>query len=91
MHSLETIKRLNGDGNEVIGDPSKPFTLAEPYDVAAAIIAYESGVQDVDDTLVLFQHLVDTGKAWELQGSYGRQAMRFINAGLIEARENPMK
>jgi hypothetical protein len=47
------------------------------------IIAFENGQLDDDDTVELFQQLVDSGLAWQLQGFYGRQAMDMINAGLI--------
>jgi hypothetical protein len=53
-------------------------------DVLDQIIQYENGNLDEEGVLDLFQHLVDTGLAWSLQGSYGRQAMAFIQAGLIE-------
>ena len=54
-----------------------------PYDVTGNIIAYESGELDEGETITLFQHLVDTGLAWTLQGSYGRMAHRLIEAGYV--------
>lgn len=53
------------------------------YDRVGAIIAYETGELDYDGTIELFQHLVDTGLAWQLQGSYGRTAVALIEAGLV--------
>ena len=56
----------------------------EPFDVVGAIMAYESGeMQDEDEMIALFQHLVDSGLAWSLQGSYGRMAAHLIEAGLV--------
>ncbi len=48
------------------------------------IIAYEQGELDDVETVELFQALVDNGMAWTLQGSYGRQAMAFLETGLIK-------
>jgi hypothetical protein len=45
------------------------------------IIDYECGLLDQDDTIMLFQKLIDTGVAWQLQGSYGRTAAALIEAG----------
>jgi hypothetical protein len=57
----------------------------KPYDTVGGIIDFEQGNLDEDGTLVLFQHLVATGLAWSLQGSYGRMAQGLINAGFIAA------
>jgi len=51
------------------------------------IIAYESGLLDEDEMLDLFQRLVDSGLAWQLQGHYGRVAMALLEEGLITMRE----
>lgn len=47
------------------------------------IIAYEAGELDEEDTVELFQKLVDSGLAFELQGHYGRVAMQYIQNGLV--------
>lgn len=58
------------------------------YDELGAIIAYESGDLDEESTIELFQHLVDSGLAWRLQGSYGRTAHALLEQGLIHGRRN---
>jgi len=52
------------------------------------IMAYEQGALSDEDTVALFQRLVDTGLAWQLQGSYGRTAAAMIRAGLVTAPES---
>jgi hypothetical protein len=49
------------------------------------IIAFEEGTLDREETIDLFQKLVDTRLAWQLQGSYGRIASTLIDEGLITA------
>ena len=45
------------------------------------IMDYEAGEMDETEMVIFFQDLIDTGMAWELQGSYGRTARALINAG----------
>jgi hypothetical protein len=52
------------------------------------IIDFESGQLEWNDTLVLFSELVESGQAWQLQGSYGRFARGLIaNGWLSESGE----
>jgi hypothetical protein len=46
------------------------------------IIAYEKGALGPEQTVEMFQRLIDSGDIWYLQGAYGRQAMQLIRAGL---------
>ena len=59
---------------------------SQQYDTTGQIIAYEQGELDQDEVIELFQHLVDTGLAWKLQGSYGRMAKALIDGGHISIK-----
>jgi hypothetical protein len=55
-------------------------------DVITAVLIVE-GVDEADEEkqLEAWQHLVDTGMAWRLQGSIGRAADNLIEQGTINA------
>jgi hypothetical protein len=58
--------------------------MSENFDLVGAIMDFESGAMETEkEVLDLFQHLVDTGMAWTLQGSYGRAAASLLEQGLI--------
>ena len=54
-------------------------------DQVSQIMAFESGELDADQTIELFQSLIDSGLAWQLQGSYGRMAAALIDNGYCVA------
>ena len=41
---------------------------------------------DEDKQIEAWQHLLDTGLVWSLQGSFGRTAMDLIEQGIIERK-----
>jgi hypothetical protein len=47
------------------------------------IIRYEQEGLNHEDTISLFQELVDSGLAWQLQGHYGRVAEALIEGGYV--------
>ena len=61
----------------------KELSPAPAYDVSSSLLAFESGDLDRECTIELFQHLVDSGLAWQLQGYYGRAARDLIEAGEV--------
>jgi hypothetical protein len=52
-------------------------------DMLQRLMDYESGILSWEETLDLFQDLVDSGLAWDLQGAYGWTAARLLADGLI--------
>ena len=53
------------------------------YNVSKNISAYEDGELDEDSVNELFQYLVDTGQAWEMEAKYGKKAVELAEAGRI--------
>lgn len=52
------------------------------FDCCAAIEGFDGEEHTEDEILEAFQHLIDTGAAWTLQGGYGRTATSLIEQGL---------
>jgi hypothetical protein len=72
-------KRLSQSTNAFCGEEIKRMK-----ELTERIVEYEKGELNEQQTIELFQELVDSGLAWNLQGHYGRLAYQLIEAGLIE-------
>jgi hypothetical protein len=57
------------NANSATTSPAKLFT------------AFNEAELNEDQTTCLFQELIDTGQAWKLEGSIGREAMSLIKSG----------
>ena len=60
-------------------------------DVVAKIMQYESGEMSNSEVLEFFAELMKTGLVNELQGSYGRAARRFVDAGYLDMKGKILK
>lgn len=49
------------------------------------MIAWEQGELSDEETIEMFQELINTGLCWQLQGCYGRTAKALIDAGYCTA------
>ena len=56
----------------------------DDYRAVALAEGFEEGSED--EQIEAWQHLVDTGLAYSLQGWFGRSADAFIKAGVIHKR-----
>ena len=57
--------------------------------ITTQIIKYEDGELTHEETVCLFQELLDTGMIDHLQGSYARVALHLYNNGEIALKEPP--
>jgi hypothetical protein len=64
-------------------------TTTKPFDLVGFIMAFEGGEVSEEELVEGFQHLIDTGQAWTLQGFYGRTAAALIEAGLCSDPRKP--
>ncbi len=51
------------------------------YPSVEKLVAFESGELEFPEVVELFQDLIDSGVAWQLQGFYGRTAQQLIDDG----------
>jgi len=61
------------------------------FDLVGYIMEFEAGNLRGQGVLDLFSHLIKTGKAWTLQGSYGRYAKNLMDRGYLSPKGNILK
>ena len=64
---------------------ARAASAMDAYRAVALAEGFEEGSDD--EIQAAWQFLVDSGLAWKLQGSFGRQAMWLIESGFIDAPE----
>jgi hypothetical protein len=52
------------------------------FDEVGFIMEFECGDLTFEEVIIGFQHLIDSGIVWQLQGSYGRIAASLLDQGL---------
>jgi hypothetical protein len=57
------------------------------YDAVAACEGFDGEQHDEATLISAWQHLIDTGMAWTLQGWFGRQATALIESGACTPRQ----
>ena len=60
------------------------LTKKKKYNPIGDMIIFESVGLEPKREKKLFQHLVNTGQAWTLQGFYGRRAADMLKKGIIK-------
>jgi hypothetical protein len=61
---------------------AKVYGSDESHDIVGHMMDYESGRLPQAQSIELFQRLINTGMAWQLQGHYGRTATMLLDKGL---------
>jgi len=80
MDKKEVLNKLTTESP----DSKKTFDDFTAVGMAEGFIESDSE----EDILAAWQHLVDTGLAWSLQGWFGRTANDMIEQGLIKAKQS---
>lgn len=91
--ALKKKLKLAGGFSSISGKPynlkkaiNVPFSTKQTMkrkDFVDDVMAYEGGEMSEKEMINFFQKMVNSGRVWSLQGSYGRQAKALIDVGLV--------
>lgn len=92
MHDIETIKAMNArvakleervDALEKPAEPeAKPLSLLDATMIVSGCAAFTGEEIDDERFIEAAQLLIDTGTAWQLEGSIGRTCAHLIREGM---------
>jgi len=69
------VMKFNPNGEEAVMDDYSAVAIAEGFEEA----------ESEEQVIEAWQHLIDSGLCWKLQGFFGRQAAALIEAGICNA------
>jgi hypothetical protein len=52
------------------------------------MINWEEGLLSEAGSIILFSELIKSGLAWQLQGTYGREAVSYVENKIIDKKGN---
>lgn len=77
------MKKLDKEENKRFVDDGNVRTQITNDNLVNYLMQHEGGELTNEEFFELFGYLVKTGKAWKLQGHYGRQARRLLDMDYI--------
>ena len=57
-------------------------------DLLTEMINWEEGLLSEAGSIILFSELIKSGLAWQLQGTYGREAVSYVENKIIDKKGN---
>ena len=86
MYDLQTLKAKNRPPQEIVIDAFTASMIADGCWDLAGVKVSELGIDKAEVLYYkAYQHLIDTGLCWQLQGRVGREAVHLISLGVCHA------